>query len=69
MARARVTLGAVTCPRPTFRTAATGVRNIRTDQRVTPDNWKRRFPMKGLIAWFLGVPIVVIVLLYVTGIF
>lgn len=25
--------------------------------------------MKGLVAWFLGVPIVVIILLYVTGIF
>lgn len=25
--------------------------------------------MKGIIAWFLGVPIVVIILLYVTGIF
>jgi hypothetical protein len=25
--------------------------------------------MKGLAAWFLGVPIVVIILLYVTGIF
>ena len=26
-------------------------------------------PMKGIIAWLLGVPIVVIVLLYVSGIF
>jgi len=25
--------------------------------------------MKGIIAWFLGVPIVLIILLYVTGIF
>jgi len=25
--------------------------------------------MKGIIAWFLGVPLVVIILLYVTGIF
>jgi len=25
--------------------------------------------MKGIIAWFLGVPIVIIILLYVTGIF
>ena len=25
--------------------------------------------MKGIVAWFLGVPIVVIILLYVTGIF
>lgn len=25
--------------------------------------------MKGIIAWLLGVPIVVIILLYVTGIF
>lgn len=26
-------------------------------------------PMKGLIAWFMGVPIVVIVILYVLGVF
>jgi len=25
--------------------------------------------MKGVIAWFLGIPVVVIILLYVTGIF
>jgi len=25
--------------------------------------------MKGLVAWFLGVPVVVIVILYVLGIF
>lgn len=25
--------------------------------------------MKGIIAWFLGVPIFVIILLYITGIF
>ena len=30
---------------------------------------KRRHPMKGIIAWALGVPIVVIILLYVTNVF
>lgn len=39
---------------------------------------RRRFPtdipvggkiMKGIIAWLLGVPVIVIILLYVTGIF
>lgn len=27
------------------------------------------FMMKGIVAWLLGVPVVVIILLYVTGIF
>jgi hypothetical protein len=31
-------------------------------------HWKDH-AMKGIIAWLLGVPIVVIVLFYVTGIF
>lgn len=26
-------------------------------------------PMKGIVAWLLGVPVVVIVLLYVLGVF
>ncbi|MDR5654426.1 hypothetical protein [Ruixingdingia sedimenti] len=30
---------------------------------------RKEKPMKGIIAWLLGVPIVVIILLYVTGIF
>lgn len=30
---------------------------------------KKETAMKGIIAWLLGVPIVVIILLYVTGIF
>jgi hypothetical protein len=30
---------------------------------------QRRDPMKGIIAWALGVPIIVIILLYVTNIF
>ena len=30
---------------------------------------KRRDPMKGIIAWALGVPIIVIILLYVTNVF
>jgi hypothetical protein len=34
----------------------------------TRDNMKET-PMKGIVAWLLGVPIVVIVLFYVTGIF
>lgn len=30
---------------------------------------KQEVHMKGIIAWFLGVPVVVIILLYVVGIF
>lgn len=26
-------------------------------------------PMKGLVAWWLGVPVIVIIILYLTGIF
>jgi hypothetical protein len=35
----------------------------------SPENPKERPPMKGIIAWLLGVPIVVIILLYVFNIF
>ncbi|UXU73928.1 MULTISPECIES: hypothetical protein [unclassified Paracoccus (in: a-proteobacteria)] len=31
--------------------------------------FQRRELMKGIVAWFLGVPIFVIILLYLTGIF
>ncbi|MBB1490275.1 MULTISPECIES: hypothetical protein [unclassified Paracoccus (in: a-proteobacteria)] len=30
---------------------------------------KGKYLMKGIIAWFLGIPVVVIILLYVVGIF
>ena len=36
--------------------------------RVVPRN-HRSFPMKGIVAYALGVPLVVIVLLYLTDIF
>lgn len=36
---------------------------------LSPYRQAREFKMKGIVAWLLGVPIVVIILLYVTGIF
>jgi hypothetical protein len=40
-----------------------------TPLRSLPGKSKGETPMKGIIAWLLGVPIVVIILLYVFNIF
>ena len=40
-----------------------------TALRSLPGKSKGETPMKGIIAWLLGVPIVVIILLYVFNIF
>jgi hypothetical protein len=44
-------------------------RNLPDPAAFSPRKIQRRPPMKGIIAWLLGVPIVVIILLYVFNIF
>jgi hypothetical protein len=45
------------------------VGNLSSDQRVGLAETRRRLPMKGALAWLIGIPIPIIIILYLIDVF